>query len=59
MYYRTKNMTMENNEFLKVRIKNGTSYYFDDIIKFEDFDFGNILIDEKSYKNILILTFCT
>ena len=50
---------MENNEFLKVRIKNGTSYYFDDIIKFEDFDFGNILIDEKSYKNILILTFCT
>ena len=59
MYYRTTNMTMENNEFLKVRIKNGTSYYFDDIIKFEDFDFGNILIDEKSYKNILILTFCT
>ena len=24
---------MENNEFLKVRIKNRTCYYFDDIIK--------------------------
>ena len=30
------------------------SNYFDDIIKFEDFDLDNILIDEKSYKNILI-----
>ena len=29
-------------------------YYFDDIIKFEDFNFGNILLDEKSYENILI-----
>ena len=29
-------------------------YYFDDIIKFEDFDFGNILLDEKSYENISI-----
>ena len=27
---------------------------FDDIIKIEDFDFGNILLDEKSYENILI-----
>ena len=29
-------------------------YYFDDIIKFEDFDFNNILIHEKSPKNVLI-----
>ena len=29
-------------------------YYFDVIIKCEDFDFDNSLIDEKSYKNILI-----
>ena len=29
-------------------------YYFDDIIKFENFDFGNFLLDEKLYKNILI-----
>ena len=28
--------------------------YFDYIIKIEDFDFGNILLDEKSYENILI-----
>ena len=37
-----------------MRIKNRTFYYFDDIIKSEDFDLGNNLIDEKSYKNILI-----
>ena len=35
-------------------IKNRTFYYFDDIIKSEDFDLGNNLIDEKSYENILI-----
>ena len=45
---------MENNEFEKVRIKNGTCYYFDDKIKFEDFDFDNILIAEKSYENIFV-----
>ena len=45
---------MENNEFSKVLIKNRTCYYFDDIIKLEDFDPDNILIDEKSHKNILI-----
>ena len=37
-----------------MRIKNRTCYYFNDIIKFEDFDFDNILIDEKSYENTLI-----
>ena len=45
---------MENTEFKKVRIKNRTCYYFDDIIKLEDFDLDNILIDEKSHENILI-----
>ena len=29
-------------------------YYFDDIIKIEDFDFGSVLLDEKSFENILI-----
>ena len=29
-------------------------YYFDDIIKIEDFNLDNILIDEKSYKNVLV-----
>ena len=45
---------MENNGFRKVRIKNRTCYSFDDIIKLEDFDLDNILMDEKSYENILI-----
>ena len=29
-------------------------YYFDDIIKLENFDFDNILFNEKSYENILV-----
>ena len=29
------------------------SYYLNNIIKVEDFDFDNILINERSYKNIL------
>ena len=45
---------MENNEFNKVRIKNRMCYYFNDIIKLEDFDIDNILIEEKSHKSILI-----
>ena len=45
---------MENNELRKVPVKNRTCYYFSDIIKLEDFDLDNILIDEKSHKNILI-----
>ena len=45
---------MENSEFKKVRIKNRMYYYFGDIITLEDFDFGNISIDEKLHKKILI-----
>ena len=45
---------MKNNEFKKVCIKNPTCYYFNDIIALEDFDLNNILINEKSYENILI-----
>ena len=46
---------MENNTKLKeINIKNRTCYYFDDIFKFEHFDLNNILIDEKSYENILV-----
>ena len=29
-------------------------YYFDGIIKIEDFDPDNVLIDEKSYEDILV-----
>ena len=46
---------MESNYELKeINVKNHTCYYFDDQIKFKDFDLDNILIDEKSYKNILV-----
>ena len=37
---------------IEVCIKNCMCYYFNDIIKFEYFDF-DILIDEKLYENIL------
>ena len=29
-------------------------FYFNDIIKIEDFNLDNILVDEKSLKNILV-----
>ena len=45
---------MENNELKKFPIKNRPCYYFNDIIKLEDFDLHNILIDKKSHENILI-----
>ena len=46
---------MENNDELKeIILENGTCYYLDDIIKIEDFDFDNILLDEKSHENFLI-----
>ena len=41
-----------DNESKEIDIKNCTCYYFDDIIKIEDFNFDNILINEK-YENIL------
>ena len=40
---------MENNELKKVCIKSRTNYYFDGIIKLEDFDLDNVLIDENSH----------
>ena len=45
---------MVNNEFKNVCVKGRTCYYLDDIIKLEDFDLDNILIDEESHENILI-----
>ena len=38
----------------KACLKNPTCYYFDGIIRIEDFDFGNILWNEKPYEDILI-----
>ena len=45
---------MESNDELKeIDIKNRMCYNFDDTIIIEDFDFDNILFNEKSYVNIL------
>ena len=43
-----------NDKLKEIELSNRTYYYFHDIIKIEDFDLDNILIDEKSYKNILV-----
>ena len=49
---------MESNDKLKeIDIKNRTCYYFDDISKVKDFNLHNILIDKKSYENILVQKF--
>ena len=45
---------MNNNELNEIDIKNRTCYYFDDIINTSYLNLDNILIDEKSYENILI-----
>ena len=37
--------------------KNSACYCFHDIIKIEDFDFENILLDEKLYENTLVYNF--
>ena len=42
------------NKLKEIDIKNRTCYYFDDIIKIEDFDRDNILIDKKSSEKILV-----
>ena len=39
---------MENNEIKNVCIKHRMCYYFNDIIKLEDFDLDNILIEKKN-----------
>ena len=43
-----------NGELKEIDIKIRTCYYFDGIIKIEDFNLDNILIDEKSYENISV-----
>lgn len=58
MYYHINNIKKErNNEFLKYDIKNHTYYYFADIVIVNIANYvelGNVLLDEKSYENILI-----
>ena len=43
-----------NDDLKEINIENRKRYYFDDLIKIEDFNLGSILIDEKTYKNILV-----
>ena len=43
-----------NDELKEIVIENRACCYFDDLMKIEDFKHKNILIDEKSYKNILV-----
>ena len=46
---------MDSNDELKgIEIKICTCYYFDNIIKIEDFYLEHIFIDEKSYENYLV-----
>ena len=39
---------MDNNELKIVSIKNYVCYYFNDMVKIEDFDLDSSLLDEKS-----------
>ena len=50
---------MESSELKKIDIKNRTCYYFDYIIKTEDFDFDNVLIHAKSDKIFCFMQFHT
>ena len=43
-----------NDELKEINSTKRMWCYFDDIIKFEDFNLDGILIDEKSYGNILV-----
>ena len=43
-----------NNEFKRINIKNRTCYYFDDAMEVEDISADRILLDKKSYENILV-----
>ena len=42
-----------SNKVKDIDIKNWTYYLFNDTINIENFNQNNIIIDEKSYKNIL------
>ena len=43
---------VSNDKLKEIELNNRTYYYFHDIIKIEDFDLDNILIDEKLYKKL-------
>ena len=43
----------------EINIKNCTCYHFDDKIKIEEVNFGNISLDEKPYDGISFVKFHT
>ena len=43
-----------NDELKEIYGKNCTCYYFDEIIRIEGPNLDNILLEEKSYQNILV-----
>ena len=43
-----------NNKLKETDINNHTFYYFDDVININNLNLNNILLNEKSYQNILI-----
>ena len=43
-----------DNKLKEIGINISTICYFHDIVNINEFDFGNILLYEKSYKNFLI-----
>ena len=53
MLYSTYVFIITNICLIKVGIENRMCYYFDDVIRIEDFDSDNNLLDEK-HENILI-----
>ena len=50
---------MESKDELKqIDIKNHPFRYFDDTVRVVDIDFGNILLDQKSYKTYESILIC-
>ena len=43
-----------NDQLIQIDIKNRTYYYFTDLIRIEEFNLDNILIDENSYEYNLV-----
>lgn len=53
--YHIINMKWKRQQILKNDTKNGTYYYFDNMIHINDFNHKNIKVDKKkSYKDVLI-----
>ena len=54
IYYHFTTAALNKTNWYEKYLIKMECYYFDDIIEIEDFDFNNILIDKKSYQNILV-----